>query len=97
MKLFTATIAALSTALIMGTSASAMITTDQGYSPRELAQGEVSSPTYGAISTRDPEGLFHERVSDRPAPGGSDFNVTRFSFSATRAPVANVGFGPDAR
>ncbi|GEM_PF-3657425 len=97
MKLFTTAIAALSTALIMGTSASAMFTTTDGYSPRELDQGEVSTQTFGAKTSRDPGVAFHDRSSDRPTYGGNQFQVTRFSFMATPAPVVDEGFGPDAR
>ena len=97
MKLFTTAIAALSTALVMGTSALAMFTTNDGYSPRELDQGEISTQTYGAKTVRDTGTTFHDRYSDRPTRGGNQFQVTRFSFMATPAQVVDEGFGPDAR
>jgi len=96
MKLFTTAVAALSTALVMGTSASAY-DASQGYSPRELDQGEVTATAYGVKTNRNAPNNSVALTSRRPTSYGALNSVTRLSFMATSIPAANGGFGPDSR
>lgn len=70
MKRFTTAIATLSTALLLGTSASAMLATHIDHSPREAALGEISSQTHGTKSSITPLFTVNLRVGDQQSPSG---------------------------